>query len=62
MTCGSREYHKIKLIGCPNIKITKDSTSSISGGSNAFISDNKTVNEISNDSSFSLKMENGNIV
>lgn len=52
----------IKLIGCPNIKITKDSTSSISGGSNAFISDNKTVNEISNDSSFSLKMENGNIV
>lgn len=59
---SSTEGTGIKMIGCPNIKITKDSTSSISGGSNAFISDNKTVNEISNDSSFSLKMENGNIV
>ena len=59
---SSTEGTGIKLIACPNIKITKDSTSSISGGSNAFISDNKTVNEISNDSSFSLKMENGNIV
>lgn len=52
----------IKLIGCPNIIITKDSTSSISGGSNAFVSDKETVNQISNDSSFSRKMENGKII
>ena len=59
---SSKEGTGIKLIGCPNIIITKDSTSSISGGSNAFISDNKTVKEISNNSSFSFKMVNGNIV
>lgn len=59
---SSTEGTGIKLIGCPNIIITKDSTSSISGGSNAFISDNKTVKKISNNSSFSFKMVNGNIV
>lgn len=59
---SSKEGTGIKLIGCPNIIITKDSTSSISGGSYAFFSDNKTVKEISNNSSFSLKMENGKIV
>ncbi len=59
---SSTEGTGIKLIGCPNIIITKDSTSSISGGSYAFFSDNKTVKEISNNSSFSLKMENGKIV
>lgn len=45
----------IKLIGCPNIRITKDNTSSISGGSNAFVSDKETVNQITNDKSFSLQ-------
>lgn len=59
---SSKEGTGIKLIGCPNIKITKDSTSSISGGSNAFVSDKETVNQISNDSSFSRKMENGKII
>lgn len=59
---SSTEGTGIKLIGCPNIIITKDSTSSISGGSNAFVSDKETVNQISNDSSFSRKMENGKII
>ena len=59
---SSTEGTGIKLIGCPNIIITKDSTSSISGGSNAFVSDKETVNQIFNDSSFSRKMENGKII
>ena len=59
---SSTEGTGIKLIGCPNIIITKDSTSSISGGSNAFVSDKEIVNQISNDSSFSRKMENGKII